>query len=169
MRRPRYANRRTLVSEWVPDAYFTGNPNAPIVQIAIRSTVDALDAAGPEAGVAEPRGDGAAGQQVCMHGRMAIYSISADAHELARSAEEGMLPILQAQSGFKAYSLVATGDELLSFSAWESEENAEAASEAAASWIAENIADKITLKETRIGEILLGTAIGVSTRAGISA
>ena len=28
--------------------------------------------------------------------------------------------------------------------------------------------DKITLKETRIGEILLGTAIGVSTKAGIS-
>ena len=104
-----------------------------------------------------------------MHGRMAIYTISADAHELARSAEEGMLPIFQAQSGFKAYSLVATGDELLSFSAWESEEDAEAGSESAASWIAENMADKITLKEARIGEILLGTAIGVSTKAGISA
>ena len=50
-----------------------------------------------------------------------------------------------------------------------SEEDAEAASEAAASWIAENIADEITLKETRIGEILLGTSIGVSTKAGISA
>jgi len=99
---------------------------------------------------------------------MAIYTISGDAHELARSAEEGMLPILQAQSGFKSYSLVVAGDELLSFSAWESEEDAEAASESAASWIAENMADKITLKETRIGEILLGTAIGVSTKAGIS-
>ena len=42
-------------------------------------------------------------------------------------------------------------------------------SEAAASWIAANMADKITLKESRIGEILLGTAIGVSTKAGISA
>ncbi len=103
-----------------------------------------------------------------MHGRMAIYTISADAHELARRAEEGMLPIFQAQSGFKAYSLVAAGDELLSFSAWESEEDAEAASESAASWIAENMAGEIKLKEARIGEILLGTAIGVSTKAGIS-
>ena len=103
-----------------------------------------------------------------MHGRMAIYTISADAHELARRAEEGMLPIFQAQSGFKAYSLVAAGDELLSFSAWESEEDAEAASESAASWIAENMEGEITLKESRIGEILLGTAIGVSTKAGIS-
>ena len=50
-----------------------------------------------------------------------------------------------------------------------SEEDAEAASEAAASWVAENMADEVTLKETRIGEILLGTAIGVSTKAGISA
>ncbi|MBA3402637.1 MAG: hypothetical protein H0U05_11710, partial [Actinobacteria bacterium] len=53
-----------------------------------------------------------------MHGRMAIYTISGDARELARSAEEGMLPIFQAQTGFKSYSLVASGDELLSFSAW---------------------------------------------------
>ncbi len=104
-----------------------------------------------------------------MHGRMAIYTISGDARELARSAEEGMLPIFQAQTGFKSYSLVASGDELLSFSAWESEEDAEAANEAAASWIAENMADKIELKETKTGEILLGTAIGVSTKAGISA
>jgi len=99
---------------------------------------------------------------------MAIYTISGDARELARSAEEGMLPIFQAQTGFKSYSLVASGDELLSFSAWESEEDAEAANEVAASWIAENMADKIELKETKTGEILLGTAIGVSTKAGLS-
>jgi len=103
-----------------------------------------------------------------MHGRMAIYTISGDARELARSAEEGMLPIFRAQTGFKSYSLVASGDELLSFSAWESEEDAEAANEVAASWIAENMADKIELKETKTGEILLGTAIGVSTKAGLS-
>ena len=60
--------------------------------------------------------------------------------------EEGMLPIFQAQSGFKEYSLLVTGDVLVSFSAWASEEDAEAASEAAASWIAENIADEITLR-----------------------
>jgi len=100
---------------------------------------------------------------------MARYTISGDAHELARSAEEGMLPILQSQSGFKAYSLVVSGDELLSFSAWETEEDAEAASKAAASWIAGNMADKLELKEALIGEILLGTAIGVSTKAGITA
>ena len=104
-----------------------------------------------------------------MHGRMARYTYSGDAHELARIVEEGMLPILQGISGFKAYSVVANDDILLSFSAWESEEAAEAANKAIASWVGENIADKVQLTETQIGEILIGTAIGVTTKAGITA
>ncbi len=104
-----------------------------------------------------------------MHGRMARYSFTGDIHELARRAEDEMLPILQAQSGFKAYSLVTHGDEFISFSAWESAEDAEAANAAASSWVAENMADNVELKESMIGEILLGTAIGVSTKAGIGA
>jgi len=104
-----------------------------------------------------------------MHGRFARYSYTGDAHELARMAEEGMLPIFQAQPGFKSYSLVVSDDELLSFSAWETPESAEAANAAAADWIAANIAGQIELKEARVGEIVLGTALGVSTQAGASA
>ena len=104
-----------------------------------------------------------------MHGRFARYSYTGDANELARMAEEGMLPIFQAQPGFKSYSLVVSDDELLSFSAWETPESAEAANAAAADWIAANIAGQIELKEARVGEIVLGTALGVSTHAGASA
>ena len=104
-----------------------------------------------------------------MHGRMARYTFSGDAHELARTAEEGMLPIFQAQSGFKSYSLVESDGEIISFSAWERAEDAEAANSAAAEWVAENLAGRIELKEARIGEILLGTALGVSTKAGATA
>ncbi len=104
-----------------------------------------------------------------MHGRMARYGFTGDAHELVRQAEEGMLPIFQAQPGFKSYSLVVSDDEVLSFSAWDTQESAEAANAAAADWIAANIADRLELRETRIGEILLGTALGVSTKAGASA
>jgi hypothetical protein len=100
-----------------------------------------------------------------MYGRIAKYRISADAHELARKAEEGMLPIFQAQPGFRAYNLVVTGDELTSMSAWDSIGEAEAATEAAASWVAENIADDIELIDVRYGEILLATALGVSAGA----
>ena len=76
-----------------------------------------------------------------MHGRIATYRISGDPHELARKAEEGMLPIFQAQPGFRAYNLALSGDILTSMSAWDTVEEAEAATPAAASWIAENIAD----------------------------
>ena len=103
-----------------------------------------------------------------MHGRFARYSYSGDANELARIAEEGMLPIFQAQPGFKSNSLAESDGEVISFSAWDSAEAAEAANATAATWIAENIADRIELKEARIGEIMLATALGVSTKAGAS-
>jgi heme-degrading monooxygenase HmoA len=101
-----------------------------------------------------------------MHGRVATYGYTGDAQELARRAEEGMLPIFQSQPGFKAYSLFESEGEIISFSAWDTAESAEAANEAAAEWVAENIADQLELKQTRVGEILFGTALGVSTKAG---
>ena len=104
-----------------------------------------------------------------MHGRIATYRISGDPHELARKAEEGMLPIFQAQPGFKAYNLVVSGDMLTSMSAWDTTEEAEAATPAAATWIAENIADEIELVDVRYGEILLATALGVSPAAAARA
>jgi hypothetical protein len=104
-----------------------------------------------------------------MHGRMATYRYTGDAHELARRAEEGMLPIFEAQPGFKAYSLAVSGDELVSFSVWETADQAEAANPAAATWIAENIADSIELIEARVGEVLLSTTLGVSAAAAARA
>ena len=101
-----------------------------------------------------------------MHGRFARYGVTGDVAEIARRAEEGMLPIFQAQPGFKAYSLLESEGEVLSFSAWESAESAEAANMAAADWVASNLADRIQLKETKIGEILMSTTLGVSTKAG---
>lgn len=104
-----------------------------------------------------------------MHGRMARYTFSGDAHEIARRAEEGLLPIFESQSGFKSYAVVESDGEILSFSAWESAADAEAANKAAAGWVADNLSGSIELKEARIGEILFATALGVSTKAGATA
>ncbi len=104
-----------------------------------------------------------------MHGRMAKYTYSGDAQELARKAEEGILPIFQGLSGFKSYTVAANESTLVSFSAWESAEDAEEGNKAVASWVAENMSDEIQLVDTEFGEILLATALGVSTKAGISA
>jgi len=104
-----------------------------------------------------------------MHGRIARYGFTGDPQDLARRAEEGMLPIFQSQPGFKAYSLIESDGEVLSFSAWDSAEHAEAANAAAAAWVAENLASEIELREARIGEVLLSTTLGVSTAAGVTA
>jgi heme-degrading monooxygenase HmoA len=80
-----------------------------------------------------------------------------------------MLPIFQAQPGFKAYSLMVSDGEIISFSAWESAESAEAGNAAAADWVAKNLAGTITLQEARIGEVLFSTTLGVSTKAGAAA
>jgi hypothetical protein len=101
-----------------------------------------------------------------MHARYAKYSYEGDAFELARTVEEGMLPILQAQPGFKAYSVTDAGDKIISFSAWESADAADAANATIAGWVAENLADNVQLEESTIGEILIGTALGISTLAG---
>jgi hypothetical protein len=101
-----------------------------------------------------------------MHARIARYTYTGDAMELARRAEEGMLPIFESQPGFKAYSVIDIGGEIMSFSAWESAGAAEAANTAAAGWVAENLAGKVQLTESYIGEILIGTTLGVSTKAG---
>lgn len=98
-----------------------------------------------------------------MHGRTARYSYTGDAHELARKAEEGMLPIFESQPGFKAYSLIASEDEVISYSAWDTNEQAEAANAAAKDWIAENMPGTLELKEARTGEIVMSTTLGVTT------
>ena len=104
-----------------------------------------------------------------MHGRVATYTYTGDAQELTRRVEEGMLPILQEQPGFKAYSIFATDEKVISFSAWDSAESAEAANATVAKWVGENLADQVELKKAHIGEITLSTTLGVSTKAGSAA
>jgi heme-degrading monooxygenase HmoA len=111
----------------------------------------------------------AAGNGVRMHGRMARYTYTGDVQELAQKAEEGLLPIFQSQPGFKAYSVISSGDEIVSFSAWETAEQAGAANTAASEWVAENLGDDFELTETKIGEILFSTTLGVSTIVGAHA
>ncbi len=101
-----------------------------------------------------------------MHARIARYGYTGDAQDLARRAEEGLLPIFQSQAGFKSYAIIESEGEVISFSAWESAGDAEAANAAASEWVAESLSDKVDLKEARVGEILLATALGVSTTAG---
>ena len=98
-----------------------------------------------------------------MHARFARYTFSGNAQEIARKAEEGALPIFKSLPGFKAYSIAQSDGEIFSFSVWETFEQAEAANIAVADWVAENLADDVQLIESRFGELLVATALGVST------
>jgi len=104
-----------------------------------------------------------------MHARIARYEFSGDGHALAARAEEGLLPIFRSQPGFRAYSIIQSDGEIVSFSGWDSAEQAEAANAAAATWVSENMADDIDLKETLLGEILVSTTLGISAKAGATA
>jgi hypothetical protein len=104
-----------------------------------------------------------------MHGRVATYTYTGDALKIARKAEDGILAIFRTQPGFKAYSVLATDEKIISFSAWESAEAAEAANPIVAEWVAENLSDEIELQKTQIGEIYFSTALGISTKDRVTA
>jgi hypothetical protein len=88
--------------------------------------------------------------------RVGIYALtSGTAKEVGDLAREGMLGVYRAQPGFQAYGLAETNDgKLVSMSLWNSGEQAEQANELAASWVRENIADRIRLESTQVGDFL---------------
>jgi hypothetical protein len=102
-----------------------------------------------------------------MQGRIVRYRFTGDARSIAQRAEEGVLPMFQGMPGFQAYSVVEAGDEIISFSAWDTREEAEAASAAVADWVKET---KLPVEpiDARYGEILFSTTLGITTKAGIT-
>jgi hypothetical protein len=101
-----------------------------------------------------------------MYARMARYRFIGDPRELARRTQESMLPLFQDQPGFVSYSVMATKNEVLSFSIWETEEQADAANKVSRDWVADNIdPSQIELVDSRVGEILVATALGVDAPA----
>ena len=97
-----------------------------------------------------------------MYARLATYRTSGDPRELAKRAEEGMLPIFKQQPGFRSYSIATAAGEILSMSVWDDEAQAEAANKAAAAWVQDNMAGDLELQDARTAEVLLSTALGVS-------
>ena len=72
-------------------------------------------------------------------GRCVIYSFEGDAEEIIGKARTGILPIFQEQPGFIAYGVMVRGNQLISMSAWESEDDARAADGLAKAWVVENV------------------------------
>ena len=88
------------------------------------------------------------------HVRIAVYSLEkGTAEEAADLAKGGMLPIFKAQPGFVRYGVGLLDDgHLVSVSIWETHAEAEAANSAAADFVAKNMADRIKLENSHVGD-----------------
>jgi heme-degrading monooxygenase HmoA len=93
------------------------------------------------------------------HVRIAVYTVtSGTVKEIEDRAREGMLPVFRGQSGFQAYGLALTQEgKVVSVTLWESGEQAQRANELAASWVKDNLADRVQLESAQIGDFLIST------------
>lgn len=87
--------------------------------------------------------------------RVATYRINKGSfREIADLAQEGMLPAYKQQPGFIRYGLADIGDSTcLSISLWETHDQAEAAVPVAATWVRDNLADRVELRSNHIGDL----------------
>ena len=74
--------------------------------------------------------------------------------ELAEEAKDGMLTTFRTNPGFIRYGLADLGDgTCVSISQWETHEEAEAATPAAAAWVREHLADRVELRSDQAGDL----------------
>lgn len=75
--------------------------------------------------------------------------------EAVAKAEEGLLPLFQRHEGFRSYSASKVGeDRVISFSLWDTREQAEAANRIAGEWTQENLGHLADTAEVMLGDVL---------------
>jgi len=89
------------------------------------------------------------------HLRVATYTITKGTFpEIVDTARKGMLPKFQEQPGFIRYGLADLGDDsCLAISLWETHDQAKASAPVAASWVDENLSDRVKLRSTYVGDL----------------
>jgi hypothetical protein len=89
------------------------------------------------------------------HLRIALYDMtSGTTDEAIEIARKGMIPLYEAQPGFVRYEVGTLDDGgIVSFSVWETADEAQRAIELAGGWVKENLADRINLREQHTGSM----------------
>jgi heme-degrading monooxygenase HmoA len=101
-----------------------------------------------------------------MHARVAFYRLrSGTFEEVVRQVQApgGMLEIFRDRPGFQSYELIETGAGLISVSRWDSASQADAATEAAAAWVAEHIDSLVKLQQSDTGEVVMSSLVQTAT------
>ena len=96
--------------------------------------------------------------------RLATYDIVKGTFpELTGIAEKGILPLFTNEPGFVNYGLVDAGNhKVVSITIWETREEAQKSASMAATWVKENIADRVHLVSTYIGDLALFRGLPVA-------
>jgi hypothetical protein len=99
--------------------------------------------------------------------RIARYEITnGNFGEVADTAKKGLLPMFRELPGFVRYGVADVGgSSLMSISLWETHEQAEAASPVAATWVKENIQDRVQLRENYLGDFAFYQGIEAPVKA----
>ena len=89
--------------------------------------------------------------------RLATYDmVKGTFPELVGLAEKGILPIFSKEPGFVDYGLIDAGhNKVTSISIWETREQAQKAVTVAQTWVQANMADRIHLTTTVVGDLAL--------------
>jgi hypothetical protein len=76
--------------------------------------------------------------------------------ELTGMVEKGILPTFEREPGFVNYGVADIGDhKVVSISIWDTREAAEKSALIAASWVKENISDRVRLVTNDVGNLAL--------------
>lgn len=96
--------------------------------------------------------------------RISTYDITNGTFdELTGIAEKGILPMFAREPGFVNYGLVDAGDhKVISISIWETREMAQKSAVVAATWVKENLSDRVRLVTTSIGDLALFHGVPVT-------
>jgi heme-degrading monooxygenase HmoA len=96
--------------------------------------------------------------------RLSTYDLTkGDFSELTGIAEKGILPSFVREPGFVNFGLVDAGNhKVVSISIWETREAAQKSASMAATWVEQNVADRVRLVTTYIGNLALFQGVPVA-------
>jgi hypothetical protein len=89
------------------------------------------------------------------HLRVALFDVtSGTAEEAIEIARIGFRPLLEQQPGFERYEVgTLDGGGIVSFSVWDTADEAQHAIDLADAWRRDNLADRIRLREEHTGDV----------------